>query len=306
MKRENLILKSNCDGLPLSLAITEPDGDVRGIVQFSHGMAEHKERYYEFMEYLTANGCACVINDHRGHGESVKSKEDLGYFYDDTADYIVEDLHQITLMMKERFPGKPVYLFGHSMGSLIVRKYLQKYDKELEKLVVCGSPSKNPLVGAALTLVALQKAFKGERYRSMMIQKMAFGSYTNNLADVETPFDWLSANRENVREYIKDDLCGFVFTLNGFRNLFLLMKQVYEPKGWLMQNKALPIMFIAGADDPVIIGKKSWLEAQSFLRNLGYTNVGGKLYDGLRHEILNENCHNEIYGDVLDFILPRN
>ena len=156
MKKEYIKINSNCDGLPLGAAIYQPEADdwnrsgpssagsaidedcIKGVVQFSHGMAEHKERYYPLMEYLAANGFASAINDHRGHGESVRAKEDRGYFYDDTSDFVVEDIHQITTELKKRFPGKPVYLFGHSMGSLIVRKYIKKYDDEISKLIVCG------------------------------------------------------------------------------------------------------------------------------------------------------------------------
>ena len=94
---------------------------------------------------------------------------------------MVEDIHQITTELKKRFPGKPVYLFGHSMGSLIVRKYIKKYDDEISKLIVCGSPSRNPMVGAALLIVRIQKAIKGDRYRSRLIQKLAFGSYNKNI-----------------------------------------------------------------------------------------------------------------------------
>lgn len=302
MKKEFLKINSACDNLALGAAVFEPEGEIKGIVQFSHGMAEHKERYYDFMEYLTNRGYACIINDHRGHGESVKDKADLGYFYDDTADYIVEDLHQLTLYMKERFPGKPICLFGHSMGSLVVRKYIKKYDYEITKLVVCGSPSRNPLINTALMLVKIQKAFKGDRYRSHMIQHLAFGSYNKNIENVSSGNSWLSADEANVKTYDRDELCGFVFTLNGFRNLFLLMKEIYEPQGWAMKNRDLPILFIAGADDPVIVGEKQWKESQGFLKNLGYNNIEGKLYTGKRHEILNEDIKEDIYEDVIDFI----
>ena len=143
MRQEILTLYSKSDGLPLSVAKFAPDTDaeIKGIVQISHGMAEHKERYFPFMEYLVSKGYAAVINDHRGHGASVKSKDDLGYFYDESGRFIMEDLHQITQDIKEHLPGKPVYLFGHSMGSMVVRDYIKKYDDQIEKLIVCGSPS---------------------------------------------------------------------------------------------------------------------------------------------------------------------
>lgn len=303
MLKEFLTIYSNCDGLPLSTAIFIPEKEVKGIVQISHGMAEHKERYFSFMEYLTERNYVVVINDHRGHGESVRDKDDLGYFYDESGEYIVKDLHQITLYMKERFPGKPVYLFGHSMGSMVVRMYIKKYDSEIDKLIVCGSPSKNPLVDLALFIVRFQKLFKGDRYRSRLIQNLAFGSYNKNIDKPISDNAWLSSDENNVRNYDSDDLCGFIFTLNGFRNLFLLMKEIYITSGWALKNKDLPIMFIAGSDDPVIVSEDKWNESREFLQKLGYTNVRGKLYKGLRHEILNENIKENIYDDIVKFML---
>lgn len=303
MLKEFLTIYSNCDGLPLSTAIFIPEEEVKGIVQISHGMAEHKERYFSFMEYLTERNYVVVINDHRGHGESVRDKNDIGYFYDESGEYIVKDLHQITLYMKERFPGKPVYLFGHSMGSMAVRMYIKKYDSEIDKLIVCGSPSKNPLVDVALFVVRFQKLFKGDRYRSRLIQNLAFGSYNKNIDKPISDNAWLSSDENNVQNYDSDDLCGFIFTLNGFRNLFLLMKEIYITSGWALKNKDLPIMFIAGRDDPVIVSEDKWNESREFLQKLGYTNVRGKLYKGLRHEILNENIKENIYDDIVKFML---
>jgi alpha-beta hydrolase superfamily lysophospholipase len=305
MKKEYLKINSNSDELPLSVAIFEPEGEAKAIVQFAHGMAEHKERYYPFMEFLAENGYICVINDHRGHGESVLEKNDLGYFYDDTGEFIVEDLHQITMYMKENYQNKPVFLFGHSMGSLVVRKYIKKYDKDISKLIVCGSPSENSMIGMALALVDMQKAFKGDRYRSPLIQSLTLGSYNKNIKKsgaTTSGNEWISVCQENVDNYNNDELCGFTFTLNGFRNLFLLMKDVYSPEGWNVQNKDLPILFIAGEDDPVIAGKDAWQKSQEFLKNRGYTNVTGKLYKGVRHEIFNEKVKDVIYKEVLNFI----
>lgn len=302
MKKEYLTLNSKCDNLPLSIAIFEPEEEVKGIVQFSHGMAEHKERYFPFMEYLASNGYASIINDHRGHGGSVKSEEDYGYLYDETSDFIVEDAYQMTLIAKEKFPGKPVCLFGHSMGSLVVRKYIKKYDEEIDKLIVCGSPSKNPLVGVALLLVALGKTFKGDKHRSKTINNLSVGAYSKKIKDSKSSSSWLSANEENIETYDADEMCGFVFTINGFKNLFKLMKQVYQHGGWQVRNKELPIWFIAGAEDPVIVDKKAWLDSQQLLKDEGYTNVTGKLYENMRHEVLNESSSDEVYSDVLAFL----
>lgn len=302
MKKEILTITSNCDGLDLSVAVIAPEDNVKGIVQFSHGMAEHKERYFGFMEWLAERGYATIINDHRGHGASVKNSDDLGYFYDETGTYVVEDLHQLTVYMKDRFPGVPVYLFGHSMGSIITRMYLKQYDGEITKMIACGAPGKNPLAGIAKVLVAVLTKLKGAKHRSQLMFNLSLGGYSKAVPNAKTPCDWLSVNEENVQEYIADPLSGFNFTLNGYKNLVGLLAGIFEETGWGVTNPDLPIFFVAGSDDPATGGIESWHNSISFLQEVGYTDVTGKLYEGLRHEILLEKDKDIVYQDVLEFI----
>ena len=302
MKKEILKIESKFDGLPLSTAVYAPDDEVKGIVQLAHGMSEHKERYFPFMEFLAEAGYASILHDHRGHGESIREAGDLGYMYDDTGEAIVEDVHQLTLYMKERFPGVPVYLFGHSMGSLIVRAYLRKHDGEIAKLIVCGAPGKNPAVGAAKILIRVLKAMKGDRHVSKLMFDMSLGGFNKTIKNPRTECDWLSVNEANVDEYLACPLCGFGFTLNGYQNLMLVMEACFLENGWGMQNPDLPIFFIAGSADPCIGGKDGWLDSQIFLRKKGYTSVDGKLYEGCRHEILKEEIACDVFADVLAFI----
>ena len=302
MNKELLTIYSHCDNLPLSIAIFSPKEEAKGIVQIAHGMAEHKERYFAFMEFLAGKGYISIVNDHRGHGASIKAQEDLGYFYDETSEYIVEDMYQLTNYIKNKFPGKPVYLFGHSMGSLTARAYLKKYDGEIRKLIACGAPSKNPAVGPAKVIIKILKTFKGDRHRSKLMYNLSLGGFNKAIENPRTSCDWLSVNTDNVDTYIQDPLCGFNFTLNGYRNLMGIMAYCFSEKGWQMHNKDLPILFIAGSEDPAITGKKEWLASQQFLRKMGYTNVEGRIYDGMRHEILNEDIKEQVYQDVVDFI----
>lgn len=301
MNFQNITLKSKEDGIDIDVLYVLPEGEIKGLFAISHGMAEHKERYLPFMDYLAKQGYLVFINDHRGHGKSIKAQDDLGYFYDDKGNYIVEDLFMINTYFKERYPSLPLYLFGHSMGSLIVRKYLQKYDDTITKLIVCGSPSKNQLVKVACFLVDVMSRFKGDRYRSPLINALAFGSYDKKF-DGDLPNRWLSKNEENVLNYNKNEKDGFIFTLNGFKNLFLIMVEVYDKKLYHPQNPDLPILFIAGKDDPVIISLSKWHEAIMFLKDAGYKNVEGQLYNDMRHEILNETAKEEVYKDILYFI----
>lgn len=299
---ENSKIKSACDELMLDVLTMVPNGEIKGIVQISHGMAEHKERYIPFMEFLSKNGYVTVIHDHRGHGKSVKSKADLGYFYEENAEYVVEDLHQITTFIKNQYPNQKVTLLGHSMGSMIVRKYIKKYDSDIDQLIVCGSPSKNPFVDLALLLAKILKVFNGDHYRSNFIQNLAFGNYTKKFGKSKSQNVWICSDNKIVNHYDDDELCGFTFTLNGFSNLFHVMKDIYSSENWAVNHKNLPILFIAGADDQVIVSEKKWLESQDFLKRLGYENIDKILYPNMRHEILNEINKDVVWNDVYEWI----
>lgn len=301
MEFKTIVLPSACDNLDLDILCAVPSSTIRGLVQLSHGMAEHKERYRDFMAFLADRGYFVFINDHRGHGNSVKTDLDYGYFYDRRGDYIVDDLYHLSLYFKNEYPGLPLYLFGHSMGSLVVRKYLQRYDLEIDKLIVCGSPSRNSLTKLALLLTDAMIVFKGDHYRSSLINNLAFGSFDGRFEGVLTN-RWLSENEDNVRDYNQSEKNGFIFTLNGFRNLFSLMTDVYNKHLYQVKNSCLPILFIAGKDDPVIGSIDKWHQAIMFLKKCGYKDVEGIAYEGMRHEILNEKNKLTVYKDICHFI----
>ena len=287
-------ITSNCDGLKLYGYYCADRSNVKGIVHFVHGMAEHKERYQDIMHYLSASGFACVILDMRGHGKSVRSEDDLGYFYDAQGIDCVKDIHQVVNLIKKDHPDIPYVLFGHSMGSLLVRSYVKTYD-DVEALVVCGSPSKNPMALPALWLVKLMQKIKGDRYRSAFIDKMAFSSYADKFLENYSKNVWLSKYRKNVDAYDKDPLCGFVFTLNGFENLFRLMLNVYQKKNWCCHNKRMPITFIAGEEDPCIVSESAFKDAYHVMEEVGYQKVDHHLFKGMRHEILLEEDSHVVY-----------
>lgn len=291
---EFFTLKSNQDGLDLSMMMVRPDGEVRGLVQLAHGMSEHKERYAPFMNALAQHGYLCMMNDHRGHGASVRSREDLGYFYANGDEALVEDLHQITLWMRGKWPGKKLFLFGHSMGSLAVRAYCEKYDNDIDSLVVCGSPGMNAAAGAGLFLIRILSLLRGERHRSALMQNMTIGAFARKFPDPDHPCAWVSANMDNVVAYENDPLCRFVFTLNGNHALLRLMQRAYGLKG--ERGKAnLPVYFYSGADDACAPDEKGFRNAVENMKKAGYKNVQGRMFPGLRHEILLEKNREEIF-----------
>ncbi len=298
MKREEITIRSNRDGLDLGVSIRIPEHPT-GILQLVHGMAEHRERYHDFMDYCAEHGLVVIIHDHRGHGASVKSKEDFGYFGKDGVENIVQDVHQLTEYVRGRFPGLPLTLFGHSMGSLVVRCYIQEYDRDIDGLIVCGSPSYQVGARVGILIAKLMQVFKGEKHRSNFVNNVAFASNMKKFKHEGNPNAWVVSDPAVLAAYDADERDGFIFTLNGFETLFKLMQRAYSKKGWAMQNPNLPVLFIAGEDDPCIIDEKHFQKAVEFLRQRGYHHVSSKLYPHMRHEILNEIGKAEVWRDVV-------
>lgn len=298
MQHEDFTIKSNHDNLDLGVSLRIPERPI-GIIQLVHGMAEHRERYHAFMEYCANQGLVAIIHDHRGHGASVKGEEDFGYFYTNGVEGIIQDVHQITKYVRSRFPELPLTLFGHSMGSLVVRCYMQEHDQDINGLIVCGSPSKRFGAKLAEIFASTLKIFKGERHRSPLINKLAFGGYNKRFTDVTSDNSWIVSDPSVVAAYDADPRDGFIFTLNGFEVLFKLINRAYSKKGWTTQNPTLPILFIAGADDPCIISQKDFYKSVQFLRDRGYANVNSQLYPHMRHEILNEIGKEQVWRDII-------
>ncbi len=278
------------------------DGEIKAVFQMVHGMAEHGERYEEFAEKMCEAGYAFVINDHIGHGKSVKSKDDYGYFGNDInaeGNGFVDDAHTLTLMLKKEF-NKPVILMGHSMGSFVVRKYVSKYADDIAGVIVCGTSGSNPGAKAGIFLADTVIKLKGEKYRSKLIDKIAFGSY-NKKFEGRTAFDWLSKNQPNIDRYIGDDGCGFLFTASGFKNMFQLLDSVSGAEWYKAVPKDLNILLIAGAEDPVGNYSKGVIEVYNKLKDSNHKNADYKIYANDRHEILNELDRETVFADIIEW-----
>lgn len=285
-------IKSVQDKVNIGVTLHVPDCKIKGIVQISHGMMEHRKRYIEFMNYLGENGYISIIHDHIGHGESVKTKEDYGYFYENGVVNLVEDLHQVNLYIKRRYKSIPCFLFGFSMGSLIARAFLKKYDYELDGLILCGSPVENIAVPFTKQLCRIIGKLKGDHYRSAFIHKIIHG-----IGD-----ECLTHSKSELIKFMKDEGCGFIFTVNGFDNLCTLILNVYNKKNWIKRNLKLPIYSIAGGEDLIIINEKKFNELTSFIKDLGYKKVSSKIYANKYHDLLHEENKIEVYRDILNWI----
>ncbi|MCD7891173.1 MAG: alpha/beta hydrolase [Ruminococcus sp.] len=289
---------SDFDGLIVKGIIAVPGGSVNGVVQIVHGMCEYKERYLPFMDYLAKEGFITVIHDNRGHGQSICSDEDIGFMYKNGGQGFVQDIFQVTRITKETFSGAPYFMLGHSMGSLGARTYLKEHDTELNGLIVCGPPCFNRFSGFARSIQKELSKKLGSRYRSEKISSIMEDMFNRQFAKENIAHAWICSDPEVVAKYNSDPLCSFTYTLNGYEGLLYLLRETYSKKGWSVENPHLPIRFISGKDDPCMLSEKKFFKAISLLERLGYESISHRLFDGMRHEILNEKNNTIVYKDV--------
>ncbi len=271
-----------------------------GIVVFSHGMAEYKERYEPFIHYLNTKGYQCVIHDHRGHGDSVNNDSELGYFYNGDPLAIVEDLKIVTDYIKKNISNiSPLYMFSHSMGTLVARNYIKHYDLCIDKLILCGPPTRNNLARIGYPLAKAIKLTRGAKYKSKFIHSLTFSGFNKKFGK-KGGNEWLSVNKINIASYNKNKKSGFMFTVDAFASMYKMLITSYQ-KDYKVSHPELAILMITGSEDPVIVSHQKFEETKRFLMGVGYHNVSTCVFNGLRHEILNENKNNEIFDTILAF-----
>ena len=307
VEKEEFYLNSTNGVNKLHVILWHPLEEIRAIVQISHGMCEYVDRYDRLATFLAQHGMMVIGNDHLGHGETAKGEEELGYFPKAKgSETVVDDLYKVTKSIRARYPRIPYFLLGHSMGSFMARRYLMTYGSQLDGAI---------LMGTAKTTANSLSVVRGEHHRSQLMMKMAFGSYNKQYPSVRTEYDWLSRNDANVDTYLEDPYCGFMFTLNGYKVLFdVLSACIVFVAAWLSNKKhpvrsftrgMLPLLFVAGSDDPVGHFGKDVPEICRIYREAGVKNVEMKIYPGDRHEILNELDYEQVQMDILSFIEKR-
>lgn len=276
----------------------------KAVLQIIHGMKEYIERYDAFARYVADRGFIVVGEDHLGHGNTVLSNEDLGYFAAEDADTIVvKDVHRLKKTIQAEHPGLPYFIYGFSMGSFIARKYMTMYGEGVDGVIIGGTgwiPDR--LLSAGLGAVALATKIKGERHRSKSVERMVFGKFNEKIKEPRTDFDWICSVDGVVDKFVVDPKCNFRFTLNGYETLFKLIKYIQEPKNAQRIPEELPIMFMSGLFDPLGNYGEGVKKTAEFYMINGMQNVGIKLYDDMRHEIHNEVRKHIVYLDILEWL----
>lgn len=271
----------------------------KAAVQIIHGMEEHQGRYEAFAAFLNENGFSVVSSDMRGHGKSAK---DPGYFKD-KGGYLelIEDQRAVTRLVKERFPDLPVYIFAHSMGTIITRVLLQQHSNDYEKVVLSGYPNYRKGARFGIFLANTLKAVMGAKYKSRLISSLSVGAFNKDVKNAKTSCDWISHNKKNVRSYIEDPYCGIGFTCSAFSDLFHLVVKMHNPGLYQNVNKEMPLLLLRGLDDPCTGGDKGSADSCRILSKAGFLNIRRIDYPNMRHEILQEKDCQKVYNDVENF-----
>lgn len=278
-----------------------PEGEARGIFQVVHGMVEHIGRYDSFMREIAGQGFICFGFDHLGHGRSVNSDSEYGFFaHKDGWKLLCCDVFATGSMIKEKYKDLPYVLMGHSMGSFIVRNTVTMFPDFADRLIIMGTGGPNPAAGAGLALIKRAKKLRGERYTSPLIEKLMFGSYNKKFTENDT-HSWLSTIEKERESFHSDPLCGFKFTVSAMGDLVTLLMECNKPDWFKSVRSDMPILLVSGVDDPVGNYGRGVKEVYDKLIAAG-KNAKLKLYPNCRHEILNDTCRERVIGEIERFI----
>lgn len=304
MLHPNVTLTSPADGILLQGYEWLPEGGApRAVVVIAHGMAEYAARYARFAAALNAAGFAVYAFDHRGHGFTAPSVRELGHFADrDGWNRMATDLAAAAELAMQRHPGRPLLLFGHSMGSFLAQQFLYEHGRLLAGCVLCASNGKPPPIAALGRVIArLERLRVGRRGISMPIHKMSFGAFNKRFEPARTDFDWLSRDPAEVDKYVADPFCGFPITVQSWIDFLDGLEAMARPQNQARIPKELPIWIIAGRHDPVSGGGKGLQQLIDAYEAAGLTKVESKFYPQARHELLNEINRDEVTADVIAF-----
>ena len=274
-----------------------PSDNPIGNVIIAHGMVEHSLRYDDFNKFLNKAGYNVFMVDHIGHGKNQYLGK--GVWPKDGFNECVDNIDVVIKHAKEN--GLPCVLIGHSMGSFMVQTYIQKYqDEAIKKVVLIGSSGPQGLYKLGAFVAKCVGIFANKTKPSKFMNSMSFASY-NNKTQKRTAFDWLSTDDEQVDKYIQDEECGYIPSLQFFICFTDGLSKLHKKEGLAKINKEVPILIIAGKEDPVGNYGKSLEDLKKLYDKYGIVNEL-VLYDNMRHEILNEKEKEKPYNAILEFI----
>lgn len=275
----------------------------KAIVQISHGMAEHGQRYEAVAELLVNAGFAVYSSDHRGHGEMAKYGVQGHYGDENGWNLVVSDLFRVNREISKKNKGVPRFLLGHSMGSFIAQQYAMDYPGTILGLALSGSNYDSPVVyRTARGLARVEKIRRGKRARSKSIDYMSFGSFNKHFAPNRTRFDWLSRDSIEVDKYIADPQCGFLCTNQLWMDLLGGLIHISTPENLTKIPNDLPIYVLGGQSDPVGDMGKGLERLINALKDAGIRDIDSDIYPEGRHEMFNETNRETVVGNLADWL----
>ena len=274
-----------------------------GIIQLAHGMQDYVLRYEKLAHVFNDLGFVFAGNNHLGHGETARSREDFGFFASkDGVDALLLDMKKTNELLKNDYPGIPVIMLGHSMGSFLARLYTALFPETVSGLIIHGTGGKNPLAPLGKVIATVIKKIYGERHKSKLITKMAFGSYNKKFPKEEGRHAWLTRDLNLVSGRDSDGFQNFGFTVSAYSDLFDMLIKCNKPEWFESYPKNMPTLVISGDADPVGNYGKGPRYVYEKLKGAGVTNIELKLYEGARHELFNETNREEVYKDLIAWV----
>lgn len=278
------------------------DGEIKGVIQFVHGMSEYVKRFESMAEFFCNLGYVFAGEDHAGHGESLVDGDHTGYFAaEDGWNKVVLDTYELHLILKKHFPDKKHILYGHSMGSFIARACASRYQGEFAAFIFSATSGGNPALPFAKLIANIEIKRKGAMAHSKLLNVLVMGPYVKSVKHRRTNFDWLSSDARQVDKYIADPMCGFSFRCAGYRDLFDGLAEVSR-SDWAEKVPNVPIYILSGDRDPVGDMGKGVRKVCSRLLKAGKTHVVIQIYKGGRHEMHNEINSDEVLRGIAAFL----
>jgi alpha-beta hydrolase superfamily lysophospholipase len=213
-------------------------------------------------------------------------------------DGVLGDVHELIGRARVDQGDRPVVLFGHSLGSLVAHAFVQAHGDAVDAFVlsaIMGSTEATPELAAGIR-AAVDAGMADEPLNIL-------DGFSGDGEATRTKFDWLSRDPDEVDKYIADPLCGDDLPLTyGFVAAMLeSITAAQEAEGISRVPKQLPVLLIAGEEDPVSDGAVQVRQVERLLRDAGL-DVTAKYYPGARHELLNETNRDEVHADVVAWL----
>lgn len=288
------------DGLNIHLHQWSPENPDK-LMFLIHGSVEHAKRYHDFAEALTKQGFIVIAPDHRGHGMTAKESGIFSHFGDhDGFLRAVKDLDEILNHIIERYPELPRAIFGHSLGSFMTRKFISMRGNDFKAAIISGSSWGNLIeLKGGLLLSKVWTMFSDKNTPNQKFDDFLWGQINAKVKNRKGSLDFINSDEKEVEKYMADPLNGNTITIEFGMQMSKALLMIREKEVFENTPENLNIYLASGMEDPLSNkGKDIYFIAEKY-KNAGVKNVEVKIYQGARHEIINEPNKDKIISDMI-------